>query len=392
MPLGLDTDDQTLGVYQILVFGAIALVVLSTTLLLGLAVVGSVADDLGQTKQPRNKTASPDPVTGQAVSFDDTTHSAAVLAVYQVNDSTGYGIRLTGASDSFVESQESFELAGDDTWSVSTWARVNESAGSKTMTAVSANGRVLLQYNGTDGNWTAWYYDESSTNSYRVNVSAPDQPGNYTLVTVTSNSTHLWMYANTSKGDVKNITASNIADVGVSATNWNGSLDETRTFDDPTNDSQQSTLYSNPVAPRPDRTRTARIMYDEGSGTTTAIYFTSTRADLSNTTWVTGLSGNELTEGTDYTLDQDAGTITALGGGRIDGAPVVWIDYRYQPLNRVGEVAAALSSAFTLFGSSVIVIPAIGVLAVLFGGLLYAVRVAKVVEFDDEFFGRKGGR
>jgi len=366
-----------LGVFWLLVAGAVVLTVLTVTLLFGMLFVGSVATDLGGSGDPINKTASPNPETAQAVNFENTNGPNEILQVYQVNDSTGYAIELTGTDDSFYKSHSNINLASDENWSVSTWARVDDDAGSKNMTAISANGRVIIQYNGSDGNWSAWYYDDGTGNSYVLETSAPDQPGNLTLVTTTANDTHFKLYRNNSLEATANLSTSNVEDADLNATNWDGTLDEARVFDDATNDSEQSDLYNNPVAPRPERNRTARLMFDEGSGDRTAIYFTRTYADLSNHTWVTtGLNGHILTDGVDYTINQDSGTITALDGGPIDGAPVVWIDYEYRALEDVGQVGQNIAPAFELFGQAVLVIPAIAVLGVLIAGLLAAVSMA----------------
>lgn len=362
-----------LGVFAVLVVGAIALVVFTLTLLLGMTLVGSIAAEIGGAP-PGNKTVSPDPATGTAVEFAETEGASEVLEVYQVQDSTGRAIALTGAPDSYYQSRERVDLAADDTWSVSTWARVDSGAAGETMTAISANGRVLIQYNGTSGEWVGWYYDDGTGNSYRLAGAAPNQPQNLSLVTLTANGTHVTLYRNTTQLDTQSVTTAAVESAELNATGWNGVLDEARVFDDATNASEQATLHANPVAPRPARNRTARLMFDEGSGKTTAIYFTPTVADLSNTTWVaSGLPGHTLDEGTDYEIDADSGTITALAGGRIDGAPVVWIDIRYKSLNAVGEVGAAISGAFGLFGASVLVVPAVAVLAVLVGSLVAVV-------------------
>lgn len=371
-----------LGVFAVLVIGAIALVVLSIMLLLGMQLVGQTAGNLGETGGVTNESASPNPVTGSAVSFEDTSGASEVSQVYQVNDSTGYAIRLTGYSDSYYESQQDVDLSADETWSVTTWARVNDSVSSENMTAVSANGRAMIQYNGSSDQWIGWYYDDGTLNSYRLTTSAPDQPNNLTLITFTHNQTHLKLYRNTTLAATQNVSVSAIEDPEINATNWDGTLEETRVFDDATNDSEQSELYNNPVAPRPDRNRTARLMFDEGSGSTTAIYFTGTRADIYNFSWVHGHDGNILNEGTDYELSESDGTITALGGGKIDGAPVVWIDYEYKALDDVGNLGNSMRRAYSLFGQAVIIIPGVAVLAVLVTGLLAATRLSARMSTD----------
>lgn len=381
-----------LGFAFLAVIGAIALVVFSVTLLLGLTITGSVAEGLDDTKDPFNTTSSPDPETGTAVSFEDTSGSATILEVFQVRDTTNTSINLTGADDSFMESQAAFEVSTDDTWSVCTWASVAPGAESDNMTAISANGRVLIQYDGSTSNWSIWHFDDGSSQSWRANVSAPNQPGNFSHICGIHNGTHLTAFRNTTEGDsVSTETNDSIADVNVDSGNWNGRIDETRLFDQALNSSQRSALHDYGVRPLPNATRTARITYDEGSGSTTEIYFADTRADLSNITWDDGLTGSVLEEGTDYEMSTSAGTITALSGGLIDGAPVVWIDYRYEPRNAVGNVAEAIRPAFGLFATAALAIPAVVVLGMLVSGLIGSVFLLRNSEVGELLPGRRRG-
>ncbi len=366
-----------LGVFLLLVYGAVTLVVVTVILLIGMQFVGATAIDLGSVESPTNDTASPDPITGSAVSFEDTSGPTEILEVYRVEDSTGTAIRMDGSSDSFYQSQQAVTLAEDDTWSASTWARVQDGVTSGNRTALSVQGRVLIQHNATSDEWVGWYYDDGTGDSYRLTAAAPDQPGNLTLVTLTANATHVVLYRNASKVVSRDLSTSAVEDPELGASNWNGTVDETRLFDDYTSTSMQSVLHSNPVAPRPQRDRTARITFDEGSGDSTAIYFSSTRADVNNIAWVAGLAGHELSSGSDYTLDQSAGEITAVDGGRIDGAPVVWISYRYEGLNDVGETGRVLGAAFGLFGRSLPVVAAVAVLATIVVSLVGAVAMVR---------------
>lgn len=360
--------------YGVFVVGAVALTVLSIVLLLAAALLGGMTAGMDTGDTPRNKTASPDPITGQSVSFEDTTNAREILEVYSVKDSTGYAIQLNGSADSYAKSKTSVSLADERNWSLSTWARLQTTGESQAV--ASLDGRVVIQYNQSTQQWVGWYYDDGSGYSYDVRVAAPNQPGNLSLVTVTANASHLTIYRNTTQGSTANISTASVAPLNTSVSNLNGTIDEMRVFADATNDSEQSDLYSSPVAPRPERNRTGRIMYDEGSGTTSAFYFTSTSVELSNADWVQGLAGNELTEGTDYELDTASGGVTALAGGRIDGAPVVWIDYRFRPLNFVGQIGETAQVALSLFSSSVIVIPAVTVLSALLGMIVWLSRYA----------------
>lgn len=276
---------------------------------------------------------------------------------------TGFAVNLTGADDSYVEARDNVELASDDTWTVSTWAYVDQGAESDNMTAVSADGRVLIQY--LDGNWSAWYYDEGARTSWRANVSASDQPTNYTLVTATSNGTHFWIYANTTKGDVVDVTGSSIEDATLNTTNWDGRLEETRTFDDRTNDTQQATLHANPVAARNDRNRTARIMYDQ-PGRAQIVIFQDTVADVSNGTFSAGFAAQEMDSdsviGGDYEWSRDGPSIRPVSGGELDGFPVAYASYELKS-NVMTDVVKGIGDAFN-FAS---VIPILIVAALILG-------------------------
>jgi len=388
-PRDASDDRGQLGTFMVLVVAAIALVVVTVVLLLGMSVVGGVVEGLGGNDQPYDTSAGVSPTVGEAATFEDTAGEAAITDLYAVKDSRGYGVALTGAPDSYVASDADIDIAdGGDEWTIATWARVDSDATNETMTAISADGRVLLQYNGTADHWAAWYYDDGSRNSYRVTVDAP-APEQYSWIAATHNGSTLTIYHNTTQGEQIDTSTASIEPARTNSSNWQGRLDETRTFAEAVNSTQRSTLVDDPTAPLPDANRTARIMYDQGQGSTTPIYFAGTQATLSNASWVGGLSGTTLDEGTDYEIDVGAGTITALADGRIDGAPVVFIDYRYAPRDAVGDLGQTLGDSFGLLGTSVIVLPAIATLAVLVGGLVLGMR-SRVGDSDagDQYRGR----
>lgn len=258
-----------------------------------------------------------------------------------VYDSLGYAVNLTGASDSYVASKSPFEVASDDTWSVCTWAYVDAEASSATMTAVSVDGRVIIEYNGTAGNWSAWYYDESTTDSWLVNVSAPHQPASFRLICASHNATHLSISRGTTEGEAVNTSdGPNIVDAPVESSTWNGRLDELRSFDDPLSASQKQQWNDSPVGPLPDSNHTARVYFDHRDASTQPIYFTDTSLEQSNVSFSDGLDGsemdgqsfiNDIIGSTDYVWDTDGPRIYVVEGGELDGAPVAFIDYTYYP-------------------------------------------------------------
>lgn len=282
--------------------------------------------------------------------------SGDVKEVLQVNDSTGYGVALTGANDSYVESAGSIDVPTDQNFTIGTWAQVDEKgdAENMTMTAISVQGEAVISYNGSTGNWTGYYYSDKTRDSYRVDVDAPNQPGNLTWVALWANGTHVTIYANTTQGEIVALN-SNTADASIDAANWNGTVDETRGFGEPLTSSERSDIVNNPVAPQPGQSRLFRLMYDQGGGDSTPIYFASDTASLSNASWVSALSGNILTQGSDYAVGWFSDAIKALDGGGLDGAPVAWVTYRIVPQELLGGVLASLGDALVL-GSLVAVV------------------------------------
>lgn len=272
-----------------------------------------------------------------------------------VYDSLGNAVELTGASDSYVESTPGTDIASSGTWTVSQWAWVDSAAAGDTMTTVSLNGRVILSYDGSASQWSAWYYEESSRDSYRVNVSAPNQPSAWTNIIARSNGTHFTIYRDNTRGETVELAGSSIVAAPVESGNWHGRLDETRTFDRALNDSDRQTLVDGPVGPLPGTDRTARAMYDEADESTQHLFFTGTSLELHNAGFASGLSGSEL-EGPgnwlgtqDYDWDDDEPQLRPLSGGEIDGAPVAYVDYRKTgPLGTFTDEWSTLIDAATL--------------------------------------------
>lgn len=310
----------------------LAVLVISIALLAGVTIADGLA---GATGEPNEVERTYDrhvglnsPGSWTRIAYDDGFNETVV-------NSLGHAVNLTGANDSYIQSRDEVNF-GDDTWTVTAWGYVDNDAASDTRTLVSVDGRVIIDYNGSQGVWTAWYYDDGSRNSYRVNVSAPNQPTNFSMVTVRANDTHLTIFRNTTQGETEALSGSSIAQANVNATNWDGRLEELRTFDDPLSDSEISSLHSQPVHPQPGTNRTARAMFDQPDRATQHLYFTGTGLLTSNVTYSAGHPGsemqgvslwNELTGESDYRWDSDGPRIMAVDGGELDGAPVAFVSF-----------------------------------------------------------------
>lgn len=275
--------------------------------------------------------------------------------VYQ---SRGNAVKLNGADDSYVKSNADVQIATDGNWTVCTWARVGNSSAS--MTALSVDGRVVLGYNGTAGNWTGWYYDDGSRSSWNLTADATNESRDLHQLCMVRDDPALRFYVNATREDsVPDTSASNVASAPVSSTNWNGTLEETRTFDDALTASQRNATVNQPNDPLTNATRTARMMYDAGAGRTVHIWWSNADATLSNGTWVSGFAGEEMQRAgiisdNDYRWRNEGPQIKPSAGGELDGAPVAYVDY--DKASTSARVMNDIAGAYDLAGVIMIVL------------------------------------
>jgi hypothetical protein len=257
-----------------------------------------------------------------------------------VVDSRGLAMKFDGTPGSYVESDTAINVASDNTWTVAQPVlNVANTSHTQTFLAVG-DPNLLLQYvnnsSGTD-QWSAVYI--TTTDSYRINVSAPNASSNGPAhVVVTRNQSNLTIWRNSTQGESVNVTTDNALSGDLTDdSNCNCTLDETRTFDDVLNSSQRQTLRDSPVAPLPGTNRTARLMYDEGSWTDTKVYVFWSGASATrgpNTSYVSGFEGQELTpddallESADYTWEKTGPKIKPENEWL--QAPVFYVDYTFE--------------------------------------------------------------
>lgn len=254
-----------------------------------------------------------------------------------VVDSRGYAVNLSGRADSYVTTDNQINIATDDNWTVSVWARPDAEVTSGKQTAVSIDGRIVISYDATASNWTAYYYDTGSTNSYRVNVSAPDSPGgNFSNIIVTRNDSTLSIYRNNTLGESKSVTGENTVTADVNSTNWDGRLEELRTFNEALNNSKRDRVYSEPVRAISGVERTSRIMFDQPRRKNQLVFFANAQLQQSNVSFSDGLSGHEMqskslfSSNADYEWSNEGPQLKPLAGGGLDGAPVAYVEYTFK--------------------------------------------------------------
>jgi hypothetical protein len=345
----------------------LAVILVMVTFLVGSSILGSVASVGSETSGggEQARTASPLVDLGSAVEFQDTSYFAGeVLGITSVTDSTGQAIRLHGRPDSTYQSDSAIQFATDRNWTVGVHAEFNGSYGTTNGTVYSLNGRVLLQYDTSSQQWSAWYYDEATRSSHVVNVSATRQPGALQPVHVVANGSHLAIYRNNTRGEVADLSVDRSQNPLLNASNWAGRQDELTGYDTALNASQRQAAINDPVLPLSSVSPSFRVMFDEQSPSF-PVYFTGASISVSNASFVSGLSGTVLSEGSDYAADVADGTITALDGGRLDGAPTVFVNYQFKPNAAVSGLTDDISGSLELF--AVVPIALIGLLV--FGAL-----------------------
>lgn len=251
-----------------------------------------------------------------------------------VHNSRGYAVNLTGSDDSYVESDTDVDVATSDTWTVSVWAYVDGGAANDDMIAASVDGRAIIEYNGTADEWRGWYFDDGSGSSYEVNISTSgNEAGNYTNVMLWHNNGQLAIFRDNTSSNLVSTSGDGVVSAPFNATNWNGRLEELRTFDEALNNSERNTIMTEPLEPMPGSNPTARIMFDEPYRDWQYIFYSDANLDTSNVTFSDGFQGTEMQRGQyafagdDYDWNPDGPRIKPLGGGELEDAPVAYVDY-----------------------------------------------------------------
>jgi len=313
---------------------ALAIVVFGVALLIGVSVWSTMAGMAAQQSTNGDRVQTAQPIDGD--SWYSLSNTDGVNET--VLSSRGYAVNLTGASDSFVQSNSNIDIATDDNWTVATWARVDPDAASRNMTVLSVNGRLVFGYNGSSGNWTAWYYDDGSRDSYELEVTAPGAAGNWTHLTATATNDSVTLYRNNSAQDSVDLNQSSSVSSPVNSTNFDGRLEETRTFDDVLNSSERAELIASPVAPQRGLNRTSRIMYDEPYANQQLILFSGASLEQSNVTFADGFDGRKLSE-SEYEWNTVGPRLKVTAA-----LPVAYVDYTIRSLGP-GTVVPELNNA-----------------------------------------------
>ena len=286
--------------------------------IIGIAIVVAVLSPvLGLAVDLTTGSAVLEPAPESATEVDDIDQPGRSLSV---RATTGNAVYLDGGG-AYVDDPANESVFTDGSWTVAMVAEPSSEGGISEDDTVSlyaaGNETVHLLYE--EGNWTARYESGSAT----AFVEAPADLDGRTAVAATYNTSsgELELYIDGSRVDSAPLTAEIVP--RDPAYSWIGSIDEVRIWNATLGASRQGAYASDPVQPLPENA-SARLMFNDGRATT--VYYADGEATLvGETALVDGVVGPDLTAGDDYATTSEPFTFRVVGGGYLDGAPVVFL-------------------------------------------------------------------
>lgn len=257
----------------------------------------------------------------------------------------------------YVESDAHDTLTGSP-WTVCAAAELDSDANLANTYDVAAveNESIMLQYDA--GSWLAYY--NNSTADGKATIDAPS-PHGMTFVCGRWNGTQLQIYRNGTAGSPSTLSATTTSR-NVS-TEWYGRLDEVRVYNSSLTASQVQSYADHPILPVQGVTPDGRYMFDEGSGGTTHVYFADTTANVVGASWVDGLRDESYTRGVEYELRGEPFSIKVIQGSRLDGAPVLYVEYASAAyVGLLGDVVTIGGAGFVIFLVTLLFVPVVGLL------------------------------
>lgn len=195
-----------------------------------------------------------------------------------------------------------------------------------------ANETILIQWR--DGQWWAYHDSGSADASVAVNASTAEQPVVVTWENATSE-----LSIETSQ-EQATATADTNTESREVAWDWAGTLDEVRVLESEPTANDTSSYLDEPVAPLPDSEdqQHARLMLDEGEGSTTEVFYLDRDATLVEAGWGAGVDGPGLEEGQDFEFGEEPFAVEPLNGGLLIQSPVAYVTWG----DRIGGVVSAV--------------------------------------------------
>ena len=345
-------SDDLLGTAK-LVGGALVLLILLVVIL---GPIGGLLLDAATVQ------ASFEPTAGEGYEISG---ESDVPDGFDVAATTGYGVALSdGAYVDGIDGSETF----NESWTVLATASIDEAYENATMDVFAHdNASVLVQYQ--EGDWAAEYAEDGEY--AQASIEASD-PTNLTALAVTWDGVELAI----DDGDIADHgTLSEDRDPRGVAIGWEGTIDEVRTIGYDAPSAAIDAYLADPIDPLAGETHDARLMFDEGSGETTTIYYADGEATLVGAEWTAdGVDDPGLVQGVDYDVSTSPLEVTPLVDGYLDGAPVAWYSWDDSFWGDVGvEIISIGGVALGLIALALVVIVAARIMDE-FGGRSFGKR------------------
>lgn len=265
-------------------------------------------------------------------------YAASVENVTETRATLGNSLTLDGSGDASAVVDANTSVSGN--YSVSTWARLdNQSA-----TVLVADYEDLsVVYNGSTGEYVAYYWSEQSRSLHRAGGAATD-PGNWTLLSVQRDGDQLELWEGSTLIASKTVSGDGSATMPP-LDNVDGQIEETRVHDYPLSSAQLSEWQSERALAVSGDAPAVRVTYDSRDGDSTPVFFAAGSLDRgSGTSFADGFSAPNLTRGDDFTWGGTRGATVSIPSGSVlepDGA-VLFATYE---TNKFGGFLARLEGA-----------------------------------------------
>lgn len=239
----------------------------------------------------------------------------------EVRATSESAVATAGEEGSYLEAPGGVDPATNWTIATTTWLDEPDVQDSWLDVIATDGGNVTLQYGA--GEWVGYYADPTSDQTASVRIDATD-PTSQTSLVLRWDGSELWL----SNGDQ---TATSTLDSNTEQRNvswpWDGRIDEVRLLNASLSDAQAQTYIGDPVDPLDPSEHTARLMLDEGGGSSSTVYYNADDAQLvGSAEWADGVADPGLEPDVDYELELDPIRFRAVADGYLDGAPVVYVE------------------------------------------------------------------
>lgn len=264
----------------------------------------------------------------------------------EVNQTLETAVRLNSGS---TESGITWSPA--DSWTLATWTQIDDPANATgRQSIVSVDSRAIVLYNGTSSEWIGYWVSDATGDVYEVRTAASD-PANWTHVTLTRDGNTLSLAENATVQNSVTLDAGNTTADNVTASQLDGSLEETRFYERALSASERTDLVTEPSVALDDPAH-VRLMYDGygalgdsvssfpafGSGATTS-------ASVSSGTLRDGFAGQTVTEDDYYLQNRE---IRRAAGSVLAGQPM----YASYDTTTFGPFTSLMDSLISIGGAT----------------------------------------